>query len=76
MTDGQYPAWLEWDPDKQEWVTYQPVLNRPAPGPARPATPDPAEAPPPVEAPRPDATHTYKRPGGANTSARERKQHQ
>jgi hypothetical protein len=48
MTDGQFPAWLEWDPDTQEWVTYLPVLNRPAPGAARPAAQDgaPADAPP------------------------------
>ena len=75
MTDGQYPAWLEWDPDTQEWVTYLPVLNSPAPGGARPATLDTAAAPPPTaaDAPHAEGTGATGRLLKANPLTRERK---
>ena len=70
MMDGQFPAWLEWDPDTQEWVTYQPVLNRPAPG----ATGDPAQAVTPADPSLPADTHAYKRLLKAKHAAQRRKQ--
>ena len=58
MDEAPFRTWLEWDPDKREWVSYLPMQDSPplteAGAPPAPITQTVADAPPPApEAPPP-----------------------